>query len=216
MSAEDFFNRWSRRKRETAAEPAAPTAPAPDPGAPAATAADLPPPTLEEVANLGHDADFSRFVQPGVDEAVRRSAMQKLFSDPHFNVMDGLDIYIDDYNKFEPLPAAMLAMLEHAKPVLDPLGHLQRQATQLRDQSAPASAEAHVFMEQAQPGAPEPEAIRPPGQAADAGAAGQDDAAPDQPVAGDSARTTHTDGGALAPPDAPPPNAVPPQDEHTI
>ena len=30
--------------------------------------------------------------------------MKKLFSDPHFNVMDGLDTYIDDYGKPDPLP----------------------------------------------------------------------------------------------------------------
>ena len=30
--------------------------------------------------------------------------MKKLFSDPHFNVMDGLDTYIDDYGKPDPIP----------------------------------------------------------------------------------------------------------------
>jgi hypothetical protein len=34
--------------------------------------------------------------------------MKKLFSDPHFNVMDGLDIYIDDYSIAEPIPPSML------------------------------------------------------------------------------------------------------------
>jgi hypothetical protein len=34
--------------------------------------------------------------------------MKTLFSDPHFNVMDGLDIYIDDYSKPDPLPPGML------------------------------------------------------------------------------------------------------------
>jgi hypothetical protein len=87
---------------------------------PAAPAVPAPAPTLEDVAALGRDADFSRFMQRDVDETVRRGALKKLFSDPHFNRMDGLDIYIDDYNKFEPLPEAMLAMLEHAKSVLNP------------------------------------------------------------------------------------------------
>ena len=128
MSADDFFSRWSKRKaQEPAAPPVTTNVPAAEP------APDLPPPTLEEVAALGHDADFSRFVKPGVDETVRRSAMKKLFTDPHFNVMDGLDIYIDDYNKFEPIPAAMLAMLAHAKPLLDPLGHLQQPAMAMLD-----------------------------------------------------------------------------------
>ena len=127
MSADDFFSRWSRQKADAVAQPEASPVPAAQP------APELPPPTLEDVAALGHDADFSRFVKPGVDETVRRSAMKKLFTDPHFNVMDGLDIYIGDYNTFEPLPPAMLAMLAHAKPLLDPLGHLQQPAMKMLD-----------------------------------------------------------------------------------
>ena len=37
--------------------------------------------------------------------------MKKLFSDPHFNVMDGLDTYIDDYGKPDPIPASMLRQM---------------------------------------------------------------------------------------------------------
>jgi hypothetical protein len=72
-------------------------------------------PTIEDVERLDADSDFSAFVTDGVDKAVQRLAMKKLFSDPHFHVMDGLDIYIDDYNKPDPLSAAMLASLRHAK-----------------------------------------------------------------------------------------------------
>ena len=61
------------------------------------------------------DSDFSGFFHPKVDEDLRRSALRKLFSDPHFNVMDGLDTYIDDYSKTEPIPAAMLAGLKQAQ-----------------------------------------------------------------------------------------------------
>ena len=43
-----------------------------------------------------------------MEDGVKRAALRKLFSDPHFNVMDGLDTYIDDYNKADPLPASML------------------------------------------------------------------------------------------------------------
>ena len=38
-----------------------------------------------------------------------------LFRSPHFNVMDGLDIYIDDYSIFEPIPEAMLRKMTSAK-----------------------------------------------------------------------------------------------------
>jgi hypothetical protein len=48
---------------------------------------------------------------PGVDHGVRNAAMRKLFSDPRFNVMDGLDVYIDDYSKPDPLPEGWLEKL---------------------------------------------------------------------------------------------------------
>jgi hypothetical protein len=50
-----------------------------------------------------------------ISEAVRRQAMKTLFADPHFNVMDGLDIYIEDYNLSEPIPEAMMATLHQVK-----------------------------------------------------------------------------------------------------
>ena len=45
---------------------------------------------------------------------VRNAAMKKLFADPHFNVMDGLDIYIGDYTQPDPLPEGMLAQMAGA------------------------------------------------------------------------------------------------------
>ena len=65
-------------------------------------------PTMDDVARLTGQSDFSRFVRPGVDSGVRNAALKKLFSDPHFNVMDGLDTYIDDYGKPDPIPPSML------------------------------------------------------------------------------------------------------------
>ena len=70
--------------------------------------------TLDDVATLNQDSDFSRFVVPEVSGEVRNAALKKLFSDPHFNVMDGLDIYIDDYNKPDPLPASILRQMNHS------------------------------------------------------------------------------------------------------
>jgi hypothetical protein len=105
----------------SAASPTAPQQPA-SPTAPMAPQADQPAarplPTLEDVAALDADSDFSAFVARGVDQAVRRSALKKLFADPHFNAMDRLDVYIDDYTKPSPMSEAMLASLEHAKSVL--------------------------------------------------------------------------------------------------
>jgi hypothetical protein len=46
---------------------------------------------------------------------VKNAAMKKLFADPHFNVMDGLDVYIDDYSKSDPIPPEMLKQLTSAR-----------------------------------------------------------------------------------------------------
>jgi hypothetical protein len=82
--------------------------------APAAEPPPAPMPTLEDVAALTRSSDFSRFVAPGVEPGVRNAAMKKLFSDPHFNVMDGLDTYIDDYGKADPIPPSMLRLMNQA------------------------------------------------------------------------------------------------------
>ncbi|MEO7010264.1 MAG: DUF3306 domain-containing protein [Caldimonas sp.] len=72
-------------------------------------------PTMEDVARLTRGSDFSSFVQPGIDPGVSNAAMKKLFSDPRYNVMDGLDTYIGDYNTPDPIPLAMLRQMNQAK-----------------------------------------------------------------------------------------------------
>ena len=136
--AEGFLDRWSRRKQQaTAGSPAvappaeaaggddvpppAEAAPAPEPVAP------VPAPTLQDVQALTHESDFSAFMARGVAPEVRNAAMKKLFGDPRFNVMDGLDVYVEDYTRPDPLPLAALRQLASAK-VLglveeDPRGH---------------------------------------------------------------------------------------------
>jgi hypothetical protein len=125
VADEGFLRRWARRKSESrtdvapSPEPVAPVADTPSPIVPAPVAAPEPErlPTMDDVAQLTGDSDFSAFVARGVDAAVRRTALKKLFADPHFNAMDGLDVYIDDYTKPSPVTEAMLASLEHAKQV---------------------------------------------------------------------------------------------------
>ena len=51
----------------------------------------------------------------GVAADVKNAAMKKLFSDPHYNVMDRLDTYIDDYSISDPIPEAMLRKMVSAK-----------------------------------------------------------------------------------------------------
>jgi hypothetical protein len=111
----------SELARAAPAEPAPtalPTLPAQsvDTPAPPAEAAPPkpPPPTLSDVAALTSESDFSRFVAPDVDGQVKNAALKKLFGDPHFNVMDGLDTYIDDYNKPDPLPLASIRKMAQA------------------------------------------------------------------------------------------------------
>nr|MDH4389869.1 DUF3306 domain-containing protein [Aquabacterium sp.] len=74
-----------------------------------------PAPTLADVAALGRDSDYTRFVAPGVDASVKNAALKKLFTDPHFDVMDGLDTYIDDYGIPDPLPAGMLRQMAQSQ-----------------------------------------------------------------------------------------------------
>ena len=111
---EPFLARWSRRKLETkevdpavggsAAEPPPAVAPPADPGySPAAEQA------------LTGTPEYREFFDPQVDEKLRRTALKKLFNEPRFNVMDGLDTYIDDYSKPDPIPDAMLRQLNQAK-----------------------------------------------------------------------------------------------------
>ncbi len=121
-----FLSRWARRKEKVrsgvviAPEPAAPAVEVPvaklPESAPVQEApAAEPLPTLDDVARLTRESDYSRFVATGVDERVKQAAMKKLFADPHFNVMDGLDTYIDDYGKPDPIPLAMLRQMNQSK-----------------------------------------------------------------------------------------------------
>ncbi|WP_019451706.1 DUF3306 domain-containing protein [Cupriavidus sp. BIS7] len=122
-----FLSRWSRRKAadregkpvpEEAQAPAVPprhdvALPAQEPVAPAAES--LPLPTLADVAQLRPGDNIARFVAQGVDESVKRAALKTLFADPHFNVMDGLDTYIDDYTKPDPIPLDVLRKLTQSE-----------------------------------------------------------------------------------------------------
>jgi hypothetical protein len=108
--------RWSRRKLESALEKAASAAPEPTTPVPAASAApapgaSAPPGELPPVESLTFDSDFTPFLRPDVEAGLKRSALKQLFRDPRFNVMDGLDVYIDDYTKADPIPTEMLSEL---------------------------------------------------------------------------------------------------------
>ena len=86
-----------------------------EPAAPAEAEPAPPGPTMADVATLTRDSDYARFMAPGVDGGVKNAALKKLFTDPHFNLMDRLDTYIDDYNTPDPLPAGMLRQMAQAQ-----------------------------------------------------------------------------------------------------
>ena len=140
-TADGFLGRWSRRKNDALngkplEEPAGSVAPAVSlsehpwvagtspgavsattPGAPQGEAETAPSPELsiDDARLLTKDSDFKPFMASSVGPDVRNAAMKKLFADPHFNVMDGLDIYIDDYSISEPIPESMLRRMASAK-----------------------------------------------------------------------------------------------------
>lgn len=137
--ADGFLSRWSRRKAlaregQPLPEPPAPTPvapalapspasalpaehePLPEPEAAAPATPPAPPaPTLAEAAQLTPQSDFTRFIAQGVSPEVKNAALRKLFADPHFNVMDGLDTYIEDYGRPDPLPASALRQMAQAR-----------------------------------------------------------------------------------------------------
>ena len=85
-----------------------------DPAPESPTAPTEPAPSMADVALLTRESDFARFVGPSVQPEVKNAALAKLFTDPHFNVMDRLDVYIDDYGKPDPLPEGMLRQMLQA------------------------------------------------------------------------------------------------------
>ena len=72
-------------------------------------------PSMADVQSLTQDSDFTQFMAGEVAPEVKNAAMKKLFADPHFNVMDRMDVYIDDYGQPDPIPQAMLRQMVSAK-----------------------------------------------------------------------------------------------------
>jgi hypothetical protein len=82
-----------------------------------AEAAEVPPPalTLQDAQALTPQSDFKPFMARDVAPDVKNAAMKKLFADPHYNVMDMMDTYVDDYSKPDPIPESMLRELASTK-----------------------------------------------------------------------------------------------------
>jgi Protein of unknown function (DUF3306) len=130
-----FLSRWSRRKVDVRAgrpldepkpEPTMTSGSLPAVAPNQELSADVsaahaeghavqPAPTLADAQQLTPESDYTGFMARGVAPDVKNAAMKKLFTDPHFNVMDRMDIYIDDYSLPDPLPLAMLRQMTSAK-----------------------------------------------------------------------------------------------------
>ncbi|MCA2997491.1 MAG: DUF3306 domain-containing protein [Rhodocyclaceae bacterium] len=134
MSEAGFFSRWAKRKAQVATQTAGDGLPPTDSAAVDGSIAsarqsdgiaekrivekDCPtdrPSPLPSIESLTADSDFAPFMAKDVAPDMRNQAMKKLFTAPHFNVMDGLDIYIDDYSKPDPLPEGWLQRMNQSK-----------------------------------------------------------------------------------------------------
>jgi len=100
---ENFLARWSRLKREEK---------------PAEKKDDAAPPALPPLDKLTPESDFSPFMHPKVEDALRRTALKKLFSDPHFNTPDPFEAYSGDWTGGEPISEEMLATLNQARTLI--------------------------------------------------------------------------------------------------
>ena len=215
--ASGFLGRWSRRKIDVREgkpleEPAPPVIATPTaaPAKPVTVAEPAPldgtlaapaePPkvlSLEDVTRLTAESDFKPFVGRSVAPEVRNAAMKKLFTDPHYNVMDGLDTYIDDYTVADPIPAAMLRQMVGSK-LLKIFDHEDKEA--LEDPQ-----KAIVALEADASAAPEPLPLDNPNnptaqsvaQSPDGVSAQSTDADPaafpPQPVSADQRQASHKD-----------------------
>ena len=202
MSGEGFIGRWSRKKREAAApanESAAAPGRSPAPAAnvvPAQRAAPIPPATVADplalppLESLTPHSDFSAFLRPDVEPATRAQALKTLFGDPSLYPMDGLDVYIDDYSKPDPLPEGWLEKLNQYA-ALDSVPAAEEAARK-------AEAEREAARNAAAPAAPEkspaaPAAIADTAPGTPEAAHASDSLAPGEASAESPAESMHRD-----------------------
>lgn len=134
-SETSFLSRWAKRKADVRAEEEKfageenvnpsisraieakmPLEAVPERGLPPASSEALEAkPALPTIESLTEESDFSPFMGKDVAADLRNQAMKKLFTNPHYNVQDGLDIYIGDYTKSDPIPIEMLRKMTQSK-----------------------------------------------------------------------------------------------------
>ena len=117
---EAFLSRWSRLKREAPAEKKEVEA---DPA-----------PALPPVETLTPASDFTGFMGPKVEDKLRRIALKKLFSDPHFSTPDPFEPFSGDWTVGEPIAGELLAKLNQTRSVLLSRTEREEQDNQAEEQ----------------------------------------------------------------------------------
>jgi hypothetical protein len=136
---EDFLRRWSRLKKEVPAE----------------KPAETPKPVLPALDKLTPESDFSGFMHPKVEDALRRVALKKLFAgDPHFNLPDPFEPFSGDWTVAATIPDEMLRTLNQARTLLLSDEEKQALAKQEAEAQALAKQEAEAQPQPAKPDEP--------------------------------------------------------------
>jgi hypothetical protein len=105
-----FLSRWSRLKRQ---------APEREKAIEERKAVEAQPaPELPPVESLTPQSEFSGFMHPKVKDGLRRVALKKLFTDPHFNVPDPFEPFSGDWTVAEPIAPELLAQLNQARTLI--------------------------------------------------------------------------------------------------
>jgi len=111
MSEEEkFLMRWSRRKRDAAAESRETPLPAPEgdsapPAATDAAAAAPEPPVLPPIDSIGANSEVSEFLKAGVPADLSRAALRRAWStDPVISSFVGLSENSWDFNAVDGVP----------------------------------------------------------------------------------------------------------------
>jgi hypothetical protein len=180
---EPFFSRWARLKKESRelpageaagseAPPAPPTADGqaadgkeqaspPTDAAHAATPADAPPQDLPPLESLTAESDFRAFMQPGVDDALRRTALRKMWQNPVYGVVDELDPFRADFAAFTPLGDIVTSDMKF---------HAERLLREQLEKAAESTESAGVAGEEAVASGPDEVGETPASEAQDAAA----------------------------------------------
>lgn len=135
---EAFLSRWSRMKREEPIEEKK-------------SERESPAPALPPVDSVTPASDFAGFMHPKVKDELRRLALKKLFSDPHFNVPDPFEPFSGDWTG-EALPPEMLKNLNQARTLLFDEQEKKKAEGEEKPVEEPVAAKVEAEAKQDEPG----------------------------------------------------------------